>query len=196
MDNTTENENDRGEIPLATPPAVVESPPPAAEQPASTDNAGIDPEVIQFLNQFFLAMQIPAPESTEDHMRLFRHNQRVMLDWLRRANAIRRQLESHTEVTMLMARSVERDTRDLRIREFLSRGRRFQRAPNATVSTPVAEIAFAQVTEERVGGRLRRAGQAFFDVFRRSRRQVEEVEEEDARAVERGDEILRGFLPQ
>ncbi|MCJ1394266.1 hypothetical protein MMC18_007144 [Xylographa bjoerkii] len=179
MDNITPNVDSRSDIPMVTLPAVTESPPPAANQPAST-NVDIAPEVIKFLSEFFLAMQIPAPDSTEAHIRIFHRNQEVMLNWLRDANEVRLRLERQKEVCMQMARAIEQGAQELVARETLAARVDDERRLQAYILIRTADSVLARVTAERLGGPIRRAGRAVRSFFRRPRREVEE---------DRGDEV-------
>jgi len=173
MDNIVEIVDAGSRAPSATPSAVIESPHSAIPQPPCTNSVL---EATEFLNQFFLAMQIPAIDSTEELSRTFRHNQGVMLHWIIEANETRRLLERHAAACIQMHQDVEERVQYLEFREELSsrRERDALRWTQIARAAEAAEAAVARVDGERFGGRLRRTGRALRSIFRRTRRQGED----------------------
>ncbi|MCJ1417188.1 hypothetical protein MMC32_003528 [Xylographa parallela] len=156
MENTIHDVSSHSEAPLPTIPAVIEAALPAANQPADTDSAVIAPEVLMFLNEFFLAMQIPPTEFTEDQERIFRHSQAVLLKTLIDAHRIERHLDRLMETCVRFALAVEQRSLELDARELIS-----------------AQTGAIRVNGERLGARIRRAGLAVRSIFRRSHREAE-----------------------
>ncbi|MCJ1319164.1 hypothetical protein MMC15_004497 [Xylographa vitiligo] len=173
MENTIRDPSSRNEALPATVPAAVEAPPPAADQPAGAPSVQIPLEVLMFLNRFFLAMQIPTAEFTEDQERIYRHSQAVLLETLTEAHRIERQLDRFGRNCVLLARAIEQRSQDLEAEE--QRFAQLQRdsARDELVRVNQIQAILNRVGEERLGGRLRRAGLAVRNFFRRSHREAE-----------------------
>ena len=173
MENTIHDVSSHSEAPLPTIPAVIEAALPAANQPADTDSAVIAPEVLMFLNEFFLAMQIPPTEFTEDQERIFRHSQAVLLKTLIDAHRIERHLDRLMETCVRFALAVEQRSLELDARELISAQVELDRALDRLAMANWIQTGAIRVNGERLGARIRRAGLAVRSIFRRSHREAE-----------------------
>ncbi|MCJ1377317.1 hypothetical protein MMC17_000411 [Xylographa soralifera] len=175
MENTIRDFSGGNETPLAIISNAIEAPPPATNQPAGTDCVAIAPEVLMFLSEFFLAMQISPAEFTEDEERIFRHSQAVLLRTLIEAHRVARHIGSYTRAFIRLAQAIEQRSLELQTRELLSAQAELDRTHDALAMVNRIQTVAYRLAGERLGGRLRRAGRAVRSVFRPSRRDFEGV---------------------
>ncbi|MCJ1288835.1 hypothetical protein MMC34_000365 [Xylographa carneopallida] len=187
----TRNETGPTTIPAAaesTPQLAVEVPP-TADLPAGTNSAGSTLEVLTFLSEFFLAMQIPAPEFTEDQERVYRHSQAVLLHTLNEAHRVLRYLDGYARDCVLLRQAVERRPAEVEMRESQAAQTALDRFRDNAAFVAEIRNAATRIQGERLGARIRRAGRTIRSVFRRSRREAEG--DSDDAGGESGKHLLR-----
>ncbi|MCJ1287445.1 hypothetical protein MMC26_006796 [Xylographa opegraphella] len=179
MENTIDDSLDRNEIPSETTPAALEAPPPTTNQAAGANPVRIPVEVLMFLNEFFLAMQIPPTVFTDDQEHVYRHSQAVLLRTLIEAHRVERRLGRFANACIELARVVEERSHELNAREHLAAQVHLARArENEAIINRIQTVSI-RVEGERFGARLRRAGEAVRSIFRRSRRQAEQDSDDE-----------------